>query len=268
MRIPAPRLVRDTVGGLLLLAALALVHAAEVGEPLGHALEQLAKSGLNIVYSTALVTPAMRVLAPPRAGPPVEVAREILAPHGLALEPVQPGAYVVVRRDLDGDAAIELIVERADGSPAAGAHVLLQPGERFAQSDAAGRLRFGSLPPGVFDAEGSDATGAAARLRLADTVCSATQDRQDALRELIGEPLDLLLVIGGVFVAEALSVMLQVGWFKFTKKKYGVGKRIFLMAPLHHHFEKSGWKETQVVVRFWIITMLLCLIGLASLKLR
>jgi phospho-N-acetylmuramoyl-pentapeptide-transferase len=78
----------------------------------------------------------------------------------------------------------------------------------------------------------------------------------------------LLGVMGGVFVAEALSVMLQVAWFKYTKKKYGSGRRIFKMAPLHHHFEKSGWKETQVVVRFWIITMLLCLVGLASLKLR
>jgi len=67
---------------------------------------------------------------------------------------------------------------------------------------------------------------------------------------------------------EALSVMLQVGWFKYTKHRFGVGRRILLMAPLHHHFEKKGWKETQVVVRFWIITMLLCLVGLSSLKLR
>ena len=78
----------------------------------------------------------------------------------------------------------------------------------------------------------------------------------------------VLGIMGGVFVAEALSVMIQVGWFKFTKKRYGRGRRIFLMAPLHHHFEKKGWAETQVVVRFWIITMLLCLVGLASLKLR
>jgi len=78
----------------------------------------------------------------------------------------------------------------------------------------------------------------------------------------------VLGIMGGVFVAEALSVMLQVSWFKFTKARFGVGKRIFLMAPLHHHFEKKGWAETQVVVRFWIITMLLCLVGLASLKLR
>ncbi|MDZ5455511.1 phospho-N-acetylmuramoyl-pentapeptide-transferase [Azohydromonas lata] len=78
----------------------------------------------------------------------------------------------------------------------------------------------------------------------------------------------VLAVMGGVFVVEALSVMAQVSWFKYTKKRFGVGRRIFLMAPLHHHFEKSGWKETQVVIRFWIITMLLCLLGLATLKLR
>ena len=78
----------------------------------------------------------------------------------------------------------------------------------------------------------------------------------------------VLAIMGGVFVAEALSVMAQVSWFKFTKKRFGKGRRILKMAPLHHHFEKSGWTETQVVVRFWIITMMLCLVGLASLKLR
>jgi phospho-N-acetylmuramoyl-pentapeptide-transferase len=78
----------------------------------------------------------------------------------------------------------------------------------------------------------------------------------------------VLAVMGGVFVVEALSVMAQVSWFKYTKRKYGEGRRVLKMAPLHHHFEKSGWTETQVVVRFWIITMLLCMVGLASLKLR
>ena len=78
----------------------------------------------------------------------------------------------------------------------------------------------------------------------------------------------VLGIMGAVFVAEVLSVMLQVTWFKYTKKKYGEGRRILKMAPLHHHFEKSGWTETQVVIRFWIITMLLCLVGLATLKLR
>jgi phospho-N-acetylmuramoyl-pentapeptide-transferase len=78
----------------------------------------------------------------------------------------------------------------------------------------------------------------------------------------------VLAIMGGIFVVEALSVMLQVTYFKYTKKRFGTGRRIFKMAPLHHHFEKSGWKETQVVVRFWIITMLLCLVGLSTLKLR
>ena len=78
----------------------------------------------------------------------------------------------------------------------------------------------------------------------------------------------VLGIMGAVFVAEVLSVMLQVSWFKYTKKKHGEGRRLFKMAPLHHHFEKSGWTETQVVIRFWIITMLLCLVGLATLKLR
>jgi phospho-N-acetylmuramoyl-pentapeptide-transferase len=78
----------------------------------------------------------------------------------------------------------------------------------------------------------------------------------------------VLFIMGGVFVAEAVSVILQTGYFKYTKRKYGVGRRIFKMAPLHHHYEKSGWSETQVTVRFWIVTMMLILIGLASLKLR
>ncbi|RRD91235.1 phospho-N-acetylmuramoyl-pentapeptide-transferase [Conchiformibius steedae] len=72
----------------------------------------------------------------------------------------------------------------------------------------------------------------------------------------------VLVIMGGLFVVEALSVMIQVAWYKKT------GKRIFLMAPIHHHFEEKGWKETQVVVRFWIITIVLVLVGLSSLKLR
>ncbi len=78
----------------------------------------------------------------------------------------------------------------------------------------------------------------------------------------------VLAIMGGIFVAEALSVMVQVSYFKYTRRKFGEGRRFFRMAPLHHHFEKTGWKETQVVVRFWIITMLLCLVGLSTLKLR
>ncbi len=78
----------------------------------------------------------------------------------------------------------------------------------------------------------------------------------------------VLFIMGGVFVAETLSVMLQVGWFKYTKWRTGTGQRILRMAPLHHHYEQSGWKETQVVVRFWIITILLVLFGLSTLKIR
>jgi phospho-N-acetylmuramoyl-pentapeptide-transferase len=73
----------------------------------------------------------------------------------------------------------------------------------------------------------------------------------------------VLFIMGGVFVAETISVMLQVAYFRWSG-----GKRIFRMAPLHHHFELSGWKETQVVVRFWIISMMLVLVGLSTLKIR
>jgi phospho-N-acetylmuramoyl-pentapeptide-transferase len=78
----------------------------------------------------------------------------------------------------------------------------------------------------------------------------------------------VLFVMGGIFVAETISVMLQVVWFKYTKCRWGQGRRLFKMAPLHHHFELCGWRETQVVVRFWIITLMLVLIGLSTLKLR
>ena len=69
-------------------------------------------------------------------------------------------------------------------------------------------------------------------------------------------------IIGGVFVAEALSVIIQVFWFKRT------GRRVFLMAPIHHHFEKKGYAESQIVIRFWIIAIVLAMIGLATLKVR
>ena len=78
----------------------------------------------------------------------------------------------------------------------------------------------------------------------------------------------LLIVVGGVFVAEALSVLIQRVWFKYTRRRYGEGRRVFRMAPLHHHFELIGWKETTVVVRFWILSVMCALLGLATLKLR
>ena len=72
----------------------------------------------------------------------------------------------------------------------------------------------------------------------------------------------VLAIIGGLFVVEALSVIIQVGYYKLTKR------RVFLMAPIHHHYEKKGWAEPQIVIRFWIISLILALIGLATLKLR
>ncbi len=78
----------------------------------------------------------------------------------------------------------------------------------------------------------------------------------------------LLVLCGGIFVAEAGSVILQVGWFKYTKRRFGEGRRIFLMAPLHHHFQRKGWAETQVVIRFWLIGVMLAMLALATIKLR
>ncbi len=78
----------------------------------------------------------------------------------------------------------------------------------------------------------------------------------------------LLVLIGGIFVIEAISVMLQVGYFKYTRKRFGEGRRIFLMAPLHHHFQRKGWTETQVVVRFWLISAMLAAMALATIKIR
>ena len=77
-----------------------------------------------------------------------------------------------------------------------------------------------------------------------------------------------LVIAGGVFVMEALSVIFQVGWFKFTKRRTGTGRRLFLMAPIHHHFQKKGWPETKVVLRFWVLSLGFALAGLATLKLR
>ncbi len=84
---------------------------------------------------------------------------------------------------------------------------------------------------------------------------------------LIHQPF-VLVIAGGVFVMEAVSVMLQTGWFRFTRKRYGTGQRIFLMAPLHHHFEKKGWYESQVVIRFYILSVLCAVVALSTLKIR
>ena len=78
----------------------------------------------------------------------------------------------------------------------------------------------------------------------------------------------LLFIIGGVFVMETLSVIIQVSFFRYTKYKYGEGKRFFKMAPIHHHFELSGMKENKIVTRFWIIGILFALLSLATFKIR
>ncbi len=78
----------------------------------------------------------------------------------------------------------------------------------------------------------------------------------------------LLVIVGGVFVMEAASVIIQTGYFKYTARRHGAGRRVFLMAPLHHHFEKKGWAESKVVIRFWILGVLFAMIGFSTLKIR
>jgi len=78
----------------------------------------------------------------------------------------------------------------------------------------------------------------------------------------------LIPILCGVFFAESLSVMIQVAWFKRTKKKYGVGRRVFLMAPLHHHYQKKGFPEPKIVTRFWIVAIILAVLSIVTLKIR
>jgi len=78
----------------------------------------------------------------------------------------------------------------------------------------------------------------------------------------------LLVIVGGVFVMEAVSVIVQTSYFKYTRRRYGEGRRVFLMAPLHHHFEKLGWHESKIVIRFWILGILFAMIGFSTLKIR
>ena len=106
-----------------------------------------------------------------------------------------------------------------------------------------------------------------AQVFMGDTGALALGAALGALAILIKKEL-LLPIIGGVFVAENLSVILQVAYFKYTKKKYGEGRRIFKMAPLHHHFEMQGWHETKVVTRFWIMAVLCALLTLTTFKVR
>ena len=78
----------------------------------------------------------------------------------------------------------------------------------------------------------------------------------------------LLPILCGIFLIENLSVVLQVGWFKYTKKKYGEGRRIFKMSPLHHHYQKLGYHESKIVTRFWIVGIMLAVVSIVTLKLR
>ena len=106
-----------------------------------------------------------------------------------------------------------------------------------------------------------------AQVFMGDTGSLALGGALGIMAVLIHQPL-ILVIAGGVFVAEALSVMLQVSYFKYHKRRTGVGKRIFLRAPIHHHFEQLGWKETQVVTRFYILTGLFASLALLTLKMR
>ncbi len=106
-----------------------------------------------------------------------------------------------------------------------------------------------------------------AQVFMGDTGSLALGGAFGIVAVLIHQPF-VLVIAGGVFVAEAVSVILQKGWFKFTRIRTGTGQRIFLMAPLHHHFEKKGWHESQVVMRFFILCLLCAVVALATLKLR
>ena len=106
-----------------------------------------------------------------------------------------------------------------------------------------------------------------AQVFMGDTGSLAIGGSLGMVAVLIHQPF-VLVIAGGVFVLEAVSVLLQTGWFRFTRLRYGTGRRIFLMAPLHHHFEKKGWYESQVVMRFYILCVLFAVIALSTLKLR
>ena len=106
-----------------------------------------------------------------------------------------------------------------------------------------------------------------AQVFMGDTGSLALGGSLGVIAVLIHQPF-VLVIAGGVFVLEAMSVMIQTGWFKYTRRKYGEGRRVFRMAPLHHHFEKKGWHESQVVARFYILGILFAVLALSTLKLR
>ncbi|MBZ4021847.1 phospho-N-acetylmuramoyl-pentapeptide-transferase [Rhodobacter sp. TJ_12] len=162
---------------------------------------------------------------------------------GLAIMPVMIAAGTL--------GSIAYVVGRTDFTQYLGVHFVPGTGELFVFTAALiggglGFLWYNAPPAAVFMGDtGSLALGGALG---AIAVCTK--------HELV------LGIVGGLFVVEALSVIIQVAYFKAT------GKRVFLMAPIHHHFEKKGWAEPQIVIRFWIISLILALIGLATLKVR
>lgn len=106
-----------------------------------------------------------------------------------------------------------------------------------------------------------------AQVFMGDTGSLALGGALGIIAVLIHQPF-VLVIAGGVFVMEAVSVILQRGWFRFTRRRTGTGQRIFLMAPIHHHFEKKGWYESQVVMRFYILCVLFAMVALSTLKIR
>jgi phospho-N-acetylmuramoyl-pentapeptide-transferase len=106
-----------------------------------------------------------------------------------------------------------------------------------------------------------------AQVFMGDTGSLALGGALGIVAVLIHQPL-VLVIAGGVFVMEAASVILQTGWYRYTKWRHGTGARIFLMAPIHHHFEKKGWYESQVVMRFYILGVLCAVVALSTLKIR
>ena len=106
-----------------------------------------------------------------------------------------------------------------------------------------------------------------AQMFMGDTGSLALGGALGIVAVLIHQPF-VLVIAGGIFVIEAGSVMIQTGWFRYTRRRFGTGRRVFLMAPLHHHFEKKGWYESQVVIRFYILCVLFAVLALSTLKIR
>lgn len=162
---------------------------------------------------------------------------------GLAIVPVMIAASAL--------GAIAYVIGRADFTQYLDVHYVAGTGELLIFTSALmgsglGFLWYNAPPASVFMGD----TGSLALGGALGAIAVATK------HELV------LAIVGGLFVVEALSVIIQVGYYKMTKK------RVFLMAPIHHHFEKKGWHESQIVVRFWIIALILALVGLATLKVR